>query len=175
MPETVLAAEKISESIGLMADKIFDDQEFHELLLLGMSEKGLYIAKRLAKKLEDKGHEECDVGRVATTLYRPKYKDPHRHIQIERSYIPCSLRNKVVVLVDVLLNSGESTVAAMNALSDYERPFAVKVAVLFKTPKQQYPVIANYVANEIKLERQESLDCHLLELDGEDKIMRGDD
>ena len=172
MEKTLLSKGTISEAVDDLASEIFEDQELHELLLLGMSDKGLYIAKRLAKRLEDKGHESCDVGRVATTLYRPKQNDPHGHIQIERSYIPCSLRNKVVILVDILLDSGESTAAAMNALSDYERPFLVQLAVLFKTPKQQYPVFAHYVANEIKLDRYETLSCHLLELDGEDKIMR---
>eukprot|EP01047_Picozoa_sp_COSAG01_P004955 COSAG01_NODE_165_length_23303_cov_269.524953_18_plen_176_part_00 len=165
-----LDANDIEQGLNSLKEAIYRKHRYAQIVLLGISEVGYYLAKRLSQQLQTLYEDPLPVGQLSTALYRPQSKDATPHVQLESSFVPCSLRDKVVILVDAFLQTGESTAAAINALSDYEAAHRIELAVLLSTAQQKYPIKANYTYKQAVQGVDDVLKCALYELDGEEKI-----
>ncbi len=138
----------IAKSLEAMAQEIigkYGDQET-ELALVGIRDRGELLAGRLYKILESKLNKPLDLGTLDITMYRDDINQAgSQSLQVGTTEITFSIDNKVVILVDDVLNTGRSVRAALDALVDLGRPKAIRLAVLVDRGAREYPIRADHV------------------------------
>ncbi len=80
------------------------------------------------------------------------------------------VNDTTVVLVDDVLYTGRTIRAAMDALVDFGRPRAIRLAVLVDRGHRELPIRADHVGKNVPTSREEVVRVHLEETDGEDDV-----
>ena len=84
--------------------------------------------------------------------------------------LPRGIDGMTVVLVDNVLYTGRTIRAAMDALVDFGRPRAIRLAVLVDRGHRELPIRADHVGKNVPTSREEIVRVHLEETDGEDSV-----
>jgi len=117
------------------------------LLILGIANGGVELARRLARHLQ-KGspalvpHAACGV--LDISFHRD---DIGRHPipkEFAPTHIPGDVQGATIILVDDVLFSGRTVKAALEELFDHGRPAKVELAVLVDRGGRLLPVAADY-------------------------------
>lgn len=119
----VLEAQDIARVLTRIAHEIVERAKgADDVVLLGIPTRGVYLARRLAAKLEEITGTKIPVGSLDITMYRDDLRlKPAR--AIGRTEIPGDdIDGRLVVLVDDVLFSGRTIRAALDALGDLGRP-----------------------------------------------------
>jgi pyrimidine operon attenuation protein/uracil phosphoribosyltransferase len=69
-----------------------------------------------------------------------------------------------------VLYTGRTIRAAMDALVDFGRPQAIRLAVLVDRGHRELPIRADHVGKNVPTSREEIVHVHLLEVDGQDGV-----
>ncbi len=78
-----------------------------------------------------------------------------------------------IVLVDDVLYTGRTIRAAMDALIDFGRPRAIRLAVLIDRGHRELPIRADHVGKNVPTSREEIVKVHVEEIDGNDEVSIG--
>ncbi len=119
----VLEAPDIARVMTRIAHEIVERAKgADDVVLLGIPTRGVFLARRLADKLEQITERKVPVGSLDITMYRDDLRlQPPR--ALARTEIPGDgIDGKLVVLVDDVLFSGRTIRAALDALNDIGRP-----------------------------------------------------
>jgi pyrimidine operon attenuation protein/uracil phosphoribosyltransferase len=76
-----------------------------------------------------------------------------------------------VVLVDDVLYSGRTVRAALDALGEFGRPRAVRLAVLIDRGHRELPIRADFVGKNLPTSRSETIRVRLREVDDNDEVV----
>ncbi|WP_285229369.1 bifunctional pyr operon transcriptional regulator/uracil phosphoribosyltransferase PyrR [Streptomyces benahoarensis] len=144
-----------------------------DVVLLGIPTRGVFLARRLAAKLEEITGRTVPVGSLDITMYRDDLRlGPAR--ALARTEIPGDgIEGRVVLLVDDVLFSGRTIRAALDALNDIGRPRAVQLAVLVDRGHRELPIRADYVGKNLPTSLRETVKVQLTEEDGRDAVLLG--
>ena len=168
----VLEAPDIARVLTRIAHEIVERAKgADDVVLLGIPTRGVYLARRLAAKLEEITGTKIPVGSLDITMYRDDLRmKPAR--AIGRTEIPGDdIDGRLVVLVDDVLFSGRTIRAALDALGDIGRPRAVQLAVLVDRGHRELPIRADYVGKNLPTKVAEDVRVRLHEVDeGDDGI-----
>ncbi|MEU9378926.1 bifunctional pyr operon transcriptional regulator/uracil phosphoribosyltransferase PyrR [Streptomyces sp. NPDC048255] len=170
----VLEAQDIARVLTRIAHEIVERAKgADDVVLLGIPTRGVYLARRLAAKLEEITGRKIPVGSLDITMYRDDLRmKPAR--AIGRTEIPGDdLDGRLVVLVDDVLFSGRTIRAALDALGDLGRPRAVQLAVLVDRGHRELPIRADYVGKNLPTSLRETVKVQLQEEDGRDAVLLG--
>lgn len=171
---SVLEAQDIARVLTRIAHEIVERAKgADDVVLLGIPTRGVYLARRLAAKLEEITGTKIPVGSLDITMYRDDLRlKPAR--AIGRTEIPGDdLDGRLVVLVDDVLFSGRTIRAALDALGDLGRPRAVQLAVLVDRGHRELPIRADYVGKNLPTSLRETVKVQLQEEDGRDAVLLG--
>lgn len=89
---------------------------------------------------------------------------------MRESVIPFSVDDRVVVLVDDVLFTGRTIRAAMDALVDYGRPRAIRLAVLVDRGHRELPIRADFVGKNVPTAVTDDVRVQLVETGGRDEV-----
>jgi pyrimidine operon attenuation protein/uracil phosphoribosyltransferase len=84
--------------------------------------------------------------------------------------LPFDVTGLSVVLVDDVLYTGRTIRAAMDALIDFGRPQAIRLAVLVDRGHRELPIRADHVGKNVPTSREEVVHVLLEEIDAEDAV-----
>jgi pyrimidine operon attenuation protein/uracil phosphoribosyltransferase len=84
--------------------------------------------------------------------------------------IPFSVDGRIVVLVDDVLFTGRTIRAAMDALVDYGRPRAIRLAVLIDRGHRELPIRADFVGKNVPTAVADDVRVQLVETGGKDEV-----
>ena len=169
----IMDADRMSRTLTRIAHEIVErNRGVKELALVGIRTRGVFIAKRLAKALQQITDEPVPTGVLDITLYRD---DLMRHAVgpqplVRRTEIPFSIDDHKVVLVDDVLYTGRTIRAALDALIDFGRPKEIQLTVLVDRGHRELPIKADYVGKNVPTSLKESVHVKLVETDGIDEI-----
>ncbi|MCZ0978982.1 bifunctional pyr operon transcriptional regulator/uracil phosphoribosyltransferase PyrR [Streptomyces diastatochromogenes] len=170
----VLEAPDIARVLTRIAHEIVERAKgADDVVLLGIPTRGVFLAGRLAEKLEAITGTKIPVGSLDITMYRDDLRmKPTR--AIGRTEIPGDgIDGRLVVLVDDVLFSGRTIRAALDALGDIGRPRAVQLAVLVDRGHRELPIRADYVGKNLPTSLRETVKVLLAEEDGRDTVLLG--
>ena len=100
------------------------------LTIVGIRTRGEVLAERLVKLLENLGHRGIARGVLDITLYRDDLSEIGPRPMVRPTRIESDINGKPLILVDDVLFTGRTVRAALDALSDFGRPGAIRLAVL---------------------------------------------
>lgn len=100
------------------------------------------------------------------TMYRDDLRTSGARTPEPTQLPTTGIDGSTVVLVDDVLYSGRTIRAALDALSDYGRPQAVRLAVLVDRGHRELPIRADHVGKNIPTSRNERVGVRLADIDG---------
>ena len=173
MPQ-VMDADRMGRALTRIAHEILErNRGTSDLALVGIRTRGVPLARRLARSLQEITGDQVPTGALDITLYRD---DLMRHAVgpqpvVRRTEIPFSIDGRKILLVDDVLYTGRTTRAALDALTDFGRPKSIQLVVLVDRGHRELPIKADYVGKNVPTSRQESVQVKLRELDDVDEVL----
>ena len=138
------------------------------LSLLGIVTRGLPLAERLAATLEELESIRVAVLPLDVRAYRD---DLPRAATAPLPILPsAAVDGRPVLLVDDVLFNGRTVRAAIDAVIAAGRPTQIQLAVLVDRGHRELPIRPDYIGKNVPTSRQEWVDVHLREIDGEDAV-----
>ena len=143
-----------------------------ELALVGIRTRGVPLAKRLARAIQEINGHEIPTGALDITLYRDDLMRTAVGAQpvIRKTEIPFSIDDKRILLVDDVLYTGRTIRAALDALIEFGRPRVIQLVVLVDRGHRELPIKADYVGKNLPTSQTQSVQVHLMEVDGRDEV-----
>ena len=167
----VLDAGEIRRALTRIAHEVLErNKGADDLVLLGIPTRGVTLARRLARRLEEIEGHPVGLGDLDVTMYRDDLRSQPVRTLAATTLPPGGVDGKVVVLVDDVLFSGRTIRAALDALSDLGRPRAVRLAVLVDRGHRELPIRADHVGKNLPTSLAERVRVELAEVDGEDEV-----
>lgn len=166
-----MTASDIRRALTRIAHEILEkNRGSHNLALVGIRTRGVYLAKRLQQIIVDVEGRETDLGILDITLYRDDILSMGNQAIVRESKIPFDIKGKKIILVDDVLYTGRTIRAALDAVFDLGRPSSIELAVLVDRGHREMPIHANYVGKNIPTSRREKIRVCLTEEDGSDSV-----
>ena len=167
---TILDSSEIARSLTRMAHQVVElNHGADDLIVLGIPTRGVPLGRRLAALVGEVEGVEVPVGTLDITMYRDDLrKNPTR--KVGPTHVPGSIEGKNLVLVDDVLQSGRTVLAALDALKDIGRPARVMLAVLVDRGHRELPLQADVTGLAIGTAADERVSVHLAERDGTDEV-----
>jgi len=142
------------------------------LVLVGIRTRGETLAGRLAGLLASRGFGRIARGVLDITLYRDDLSEIGPRPLVRPTDIHIDINQKPLLLVDDVLFTGRSVRAALDALADYGRPSAIRLAVLVDRGGRELPIQADFVGLQISdIPRDHRVNVRLRENDGRDEVV----
>ena len=143
------------------------------LVLIGIQRRGVVLAQRLADAIAESEHVRLPVGTLDISLYRDDLSELAGYPIVRRTELPIDIADRTVILIDDVLFTGRTVRAAMDALIDFGRPRAIRLAVLVDRGHRELPIRADHVGWNLPTTRAERVNVHVQELDGLDEVELG--
>src|SRR6185503_14505196 len=132
------------------------------LNIVGIRTRGETLAQRLTALLQQRGFAQIGRGVLDITLYRDDLSEFGPRPMVRPTKIEIDIDGKPLLLVDDVLFTGRSVRAAMDALSDFGRPSAVRLAVLVDRGGRELPIQPDFVGITLSdVPRDHRVNVHL--------------
>src|SRR5919204_5819714 len=133
----LLDADALGRTLQRIAHEIIEaNPNLERVALVGIHTRGVPLAQRLRRLIDDFAGVEVELGTVDITFYRDdvqvRGREAPLHPQpiVRATRLDFPLEGKTCVLVDDVLYTGRTIRAAIEALFDYGRPSRVQLAVI---------------------------------------------
>ena len=167
----IMGAEDIRRATVRISHEIVEKQAgTGGLVLVGIQRRGVPLAHRIAAAIQEHEGATVPVGALDITFYRDDLSMVAQQPVVKGTAIPFDLNGRTVVLVDDVLYTGRTIRAAMDALIDFGRPQAIRLAVLVDRGHRELPIRADHVGKNVPTSREEVVHVVLEEIDGEDAV-----
>jgi len=173
--QQVLDEAGMARTVARMAAEIIE-RDGDDVILVGIHTRGVPLADRLARALEEVTGTKVTVGRLDITLYRDDvgpWRPAHQQPVLKKTVLPDSIDDRIIYLVDDVLYTGRTTRAALDTLLDWGRPLAVRLAVLVDRGHRELPIAADVVGRALDTTREEDVQVRFEEVDNENGVWIG--
>ena len=161
----------IARAITRVSHEIIEKNKgVEDIVLVGIKTRGVPIANRICKKIEQIEGTQINTGEIDITLYRDDLKKVDVDPVLNGSNIDFNINEKIVILVDDVLYTGRTVRSALDAIMDRGRPKSIQLAVLVDRGHRELPVRADYVGKNVPTSKHEIISVKLAETDGEDSV-----
>jgi pyrimidine operon attenuation protein / uracil phosphoribosyltransferase len=174
----LLDPEAIRRTLTRIAHEIIErNDDLDRVALVGIHTRGVPLAHRLRRLIEERSGTDVPVGSVDITFYRDDVQlrggEAPLHAQplVRATQLDFPLEGKTCILVDDVLYTGRTIRAAIEALFDYGRPARVQLAVLADRGHRELPIRPDYVGKNLPTSRGERVQVQLVEVDEVDQVL----
>jgi pyrimidine operon attenuation protein/uracil phosphoribosyltransferase len=167
----IMTADEIRRATTRLSHEIVEKQAGTAgLVLIGIQRRGVPLARRIAASILEHEGADIPVGALDITFYRDDLSMVAQQPVVKGTELPTAIDGRTIVLVDDVLYTGRTIRAAMDALVDFGRPQAIRLAVLVDRGHRELPIRADHVGTFFPTSREEIVRVHLEEIDGEDAV-----
>ena len=174
----LLDADALARTLHRIAHEIIEaNAELESVALVGIHTRGVPLARRLRRLIEEFSGVEVDLGTIDITFHRDDLhvrggEAPlHPQPLVRETKLDFALEGRTCILVDDVLYSGRTIRAAIEALFDYGRPACVQLAVVADRGHRELPIRPDYVGKNLPTARAERVQVQLVEIDEVDRVV----
>jgi pyrimidine operon attenuation protein/uracil phosphoribosyltransferase len=174
----LLDGEAIGRTLSRVAHEIIErNDDLESVALVGIHTRGVPIAHRLRRLIDERAGLELDLGQLDITFHRDDVhvrdgQAPRRRQPVVRdTKLDFELEGRTVILVDDVLYTGRTIRAAIDALLEYGRPARIQLAVLADRGHRELPIRPDYVGKNLPTAREERVQVQLIEIDEIDQVL----
>jgi pyrimidine operon attenuation protein/uracil phosphoribosyltransferase len=176
--KVLLDAEAIDRTLSRIAHEIIEqNDDLDRVALVGIHRRGVPLAQRLRRLIDERSGVELALGQLDITFYRDDVQvrggeaPLHSQPVVRSTSLDFPLEGMTCILVDDVLYTGRTIRAAVEALFDYGRPARVQLAVLADRGHRELPIRPDYVGKNLPTSREERIQVQLLEVDEVDRVL----
>jgi pyrimidine operon attenuation protein/uracil phosphoribosyltransferase len=165
-------------AVGRMIDALADEisashpPSAETIIIVGIRTRGEVLAERIVKRLQVRGHRHIARGVLDITLYRDDLSEIGPRPMVRPTHIDSDINGKPLILIDDVLFTGRTVRAGLDALSDFGRPSAIRLAVLVDRGGRELPIQPDFVSLVQKdVPMTHRVKVKLVERDGSDEIV----
>jgi pyrimidine operon attenuation protein/uracil phosphoribosyltransferase len=167
----IMTGDEIRRAILRISHEIVEKQAGTQALaLVGIQRRGVPLARRIADAIYDHEGARVQVGALDITFYRDDLSLIAQQPVVKGTDLPFDLNGMTIVLVDDVLYTGRTVRCAMDALIDFGRPRAIRLAVLIDRGHRELPIRADHVGKNVPTSQEELVHVHVAEFDGSDEV-----
>ena len=167
----IMTADEIRRATIRLSHEIVEKQAGTDgLVLIGIQRRGVPLAHRIADSIAEREGVVLPVGALDITFYRDDLSMVAQQPVVKGTELPTGIDGKTIILVDDVLYTGRTIRAAMDALVDFGRPQAIRLAVLVDRGHRELPIRADHVGKNVPTSREELVRVRLEEIDAEDGV-----
>jgi pyrimidine operon attenuation protein/uracil phosphoribosyltransferase len=171
----VMDALQIRRTIMRIAHEIIErNKGVESIILVGIRKRGVPLAERIAKTIEQIEGVKVPVGAIDITLYRDDLQMISQVPIVGETAIKHDVTGRTIILVDDVLFTGRTVRAALDELIDFGRPGAIQLAVLVDRGHREFPIRADFVGKNVPTSSNETVLVLLKEIDGEEQVVLGE-
>lgn len=163
MPNTqvlILDKQQIAQKINRIAYQILEDNiDEKEIILAGIWDRGYKLALRLQKVLQE-------IATFKVTLLRIDLEKQQNKLVAQTDLQEAEWRNKVVILVDDVLNSGKTLAYGLGVFLNTPHK-KIRTVVLVDRSHKIFPIATDFVGLELSTILKEHVDV-VMDVEGED-------
>jgi len=166
----------IGRALARMASEIVERSGGTEsLALVGIQRRGVELATRLQRLIEQSDGSRVPVGKLDITLYRDDLQTVGPRPVVGETSLP-DLDGRTVVIVDDVLYTGRTVRAALDECADFGRPRRILLCVLVDRGGRELPIQADVIGSRATTVPGDRVDVFVSELDGRDavELVRGE-
>ena len=141
------------------------------VVLAGIRRRGVPLAWRIAEVIKAVEGTTVPVGELDITFYRDDLSHKSEQPTVNSTFVPFSIVDKTVVMVDDVLFTGRTARAGMDALMDMGRPQKIQFAVMIDRGHRELPIRADFVGKNVPTARIERIRVNVTEYDGENSVV----
>lgn len=146
----ILTNKEIEYKIRRIAYQIYENNSSNkQLIIAGIKDNGFILATRIKKVLDE-------ISEIKSTLCEVVIDKQHPLKQVETSLTVADYKNKSLVLVDDVLNSGTTLMYAVKHFLDVPLK-QFKTAVLVNRNHKKYPIKADFKGLSLSTSLQEHI------------------
>jgi len=145
--------------------------ECDDLILMGIYRRGVFLAERLKRVLEENIKKKLPLGKLDINFYRDDWTSLKNHPIINKTEIDVDINGKKILLVDDVIYTGRTIRAALEAIMDYGRAAKVELLVLIDRGHRELPIHPDYCGKKIDTSKKEYVDVMLEEIDEKDCVV----
>lgn len=165
-------ARALERTLNRLAHEILEKSSSTEdIAIIGIRTRGEFLAKRIAKKIQEIEGVEIPVGVLDIVMYRDDFRVKHKLPAVEVTDIPFGIDNKTLILVDDVVYTGRTIRAALDALVDFGRAAKIRLAVLVDRGHREMPIKPDYVGKNFPTADDEEIRVKVMEVDDKDEIL----
>lgn len=171
--KTLLNEKEIFIILNRLACQLIENhQDFSNTILIGIQPRGIYLANRLVKILEnDYNIKDIKLGKLDITFYRDDFRRREDPLQASSTDINFIVDNKNVVFIDDVLFSGRSIRAALTAIQAFGRPNNIELLVLIdRRFSRHLPIQPDYKGRQVDVIKDEQVKVEWMENGPKDKV-----
>jgi pyrimidine operon attenuation protein/uracil phosphoribosyltransferase len=175
--KVLLDHEAIERTLSRIAHEIIERTDVDEIALVGIHTRGVPLAQRLRRLIEERAGVSVPLGAVDITFHRDDVSvrggEAPLHAQpvVRATELDFPPEGTTCILVDDVLYTGRTIRAAIEALFDYGRPARVQLAVLVDRGHRELPIRPDYVGKNLPTSHGERIQVQLVEIDEVDRVL----
>ena len=171
----IMTDKDMERALKRIAHEIIENCQMESLYLVGIQRRGVPIAKRIAKYINQFEEVNIPIGILDITFYRDDLSLLSDHPIINGTDVPFSIQDKTVVMIDDVLYTGRTGRAAIDALMDMGRPKCIKFAVMVDRGHRELPIRADFVGKNLPTSKSEIVHVMVSEMDDCDMVVITDE
>ncbi|MFK8101218.1 MAG: bifunctional pyr operon transcriptional regulator/uracil phosphoribosyltransferase PyrR [Saprospiraceae bacterium] len=171
---TILEKEQFRFTIDRLCHQLIEVYgDFEDTCLIGVQHRGVLFAnrihQRLATILKD---SKIEYGKLDITFYRDDFRTRDKPLVANATELDFLVEGKRVILVDDVLYTGRTIVAALTALQHYGRPQKVELLTLVdRRFNRHLPIQADYTGLTVDALDEAYVKVEWETIDGKDRIL----
>ena len=168
----LMSSDDLNRVIKRIAHEMVEQNKGTEnMILVGIHRRGVYLARRIQKIIEEIEGVKIPCGELDITLYRDDLTMLFEQPMVHSTRMPQDISGKNIFLVDDVLYTGRTVRAALEALVDLGRPSTVKLAVIIDRGHKELPIHPDICGKNVPTSKNEVIEVKVTELDGKDEVV----
>lgn len=137
-------ADRVMEAIDPWSNAVF----------IGIRSGGYLVAGNVVRFIEERTGKRIPLGALDIALYRDDLSKRPFSLEVRSTDIPFSVKDKQVILVDDVINTGRSVRAAIDHIVDLGRPRRIYLMVLIDRGGRELPIQPDFVGRRVSISEE---------------------
>ena len=171
--DIILSKDNIEKIISENSERIYHDLDnLDEFAIVGIQTRGVELANRIKDNIEKLSRKRIKIGTLDITFYRDDLATRGVLPVIKETKIEFNISKMTILLVDDVIFTGRTTKAALETLTSFGRPHAIKLFVLVDRGNRELPIQPDYFGYRVKTKIEDKIRVRLSEIDNvEDSVI----
>ncbi len=168
----LLHSRDIAEIIERLSEQIYRDLGSAEkFAVVGMQTGGVELARRIRTRIEQLSGRQIQSGTIDITFYRDDLATRGALPSIKETAISFDISTMTILLVDDVIFTGRSAKAALETLTSFGRPKAIRLFALVDRGNRELPIQPDYCGYRVRTGLKDNVEVVISEKSPADDIV----